>query len=56
MGIENRFVADLFNRLWPRIDHDRELLFCHDDGGAGQHATPDLCFFFQGGEIGRAHV
>jgi hypothetical protein len=48
MGIENRFVADLFARFLPWIDHDQKLLFCHDDGGVGEHSTPDLCFSFEG--------
>jgi hypothetical protein len=48
MGIENRFVADVFNRLWPWMDHTKDIWFCHDDGGRGYESTPDLCFHFQG--------
>lgn len=48
MGQENHFVAEFYHRLWPWIDHGKELSFCLDDGGAGKDSTPDLCFHFLG--------
>jgi len=48
MSRENHFVAEFYNRLWPWIEHDHNLSFCLDDGGAGASSTPDLCFHFLG--------
>jgi hypothetical protein len=50
MSKENHFVAEVYNRLWPWIDHGRTLCFCLDDGGTGGISTPDLCFQFVGSE------
>jgi len=48
MSKENLFVAEVYNRLWPWIEHNDSLCFCLDDGGQGSSSTPDLCFRFAG--------
>ena len=50
MSIETKIVADFYARLFPWIDHGRQVLFCRDDGGAGGSAIADLCFYFLGAD------
>lgn len=50
MSVETKIVADFYARLFPWIDHRREVLFCRDDGGAGANAIADLCFYFEGAD------
>lgn len=48
MSIETKIVAEFYARLFPWIDHRREVFVCRDDGGAGTSAIADLCFHFVG--------
>ncbi len=48
MSVENKVVADFYVRLFPWVDHARDVRLCTDDGGAGAIAIPDLCFHFLG--------
>ena len=51
MSAETKAVADFYARLFPWIDHGRDVRVCHDDGGSGAVALPDLCFHFVGGDL-----
>jgi hypothetical protein len=48
MSIETRMVAEFYARLFPWIDHSRDILVCRDNGGASETAIADLCFHFLG--------
>lgn len=50
MSIETKVVADFYARLYPWIDHGRQVLLCRDDGGVGANAIADLCFNFLGAD------
>ncbi len=50
MSIETKVVADFCARLYPWIDHSRDVRLCKDDGGVGAAAAPDLSFYFLEGK------
>jgi hypothetical protein len=59
MRQEHLFCAEVFHRLYDRIDHTKRKLFCLDGSAAKQAASkneiecetiPDLCFTFVGAD------